>query len=65
MFVFSVITFPKDNLPLPPYTDGMVAYFCHHLSDVYVDLSDNYVHLSDIYIHFSDDFVDLSDNNHS
>ena len=35
----------------------MVAYFCHHLSDNYVDLSDNYVDLSDHY-------VDLSENYH-
>ena len=35
----------------------MVAYFCHHLSDNYVDLSDLYVDLSDLY-------VDLSENNH-
>ena len=28
----------------------MVAYFCHHLSDNYVDLSDLYVDLSDNYV---------------
>ena len=39
----------------------MVAYFCHHLSDNYVDLSDLYVDLSDIYVDLSDLFVDLSD----
>ena len=32
----------------------MVAYFCHHLSDLYVNLSDIYVDLLDL-------FVDLSD----
>ena len=31
----------------------MVAYFCHHLSDNYVDLSDLYVNLSDINVDFS------------
>ena len=40
----------------------MVAYFCHHLSDNYVDLSDNYVDLSDLYIDLSDHYVDLSEN---
>ena len=29
---------------------NMVAYFCHHLSDSYVDLSDLHVVLSDLYI---------------
>ena len=38
----------------------MVAYFCHHLSDNYVDLSDIYVDLSDIYVDLSDLYVDLS-----
>ena len=28
----------------------MVAYFCHHLSDNYVDLSDLYVDLSDNFV---------------
>ena len=28
----------------------MVAYFCHHLSDNYVDLSDLFVVLSDLYV---------------
>ena len=31
----------------------MVAYFCHHLSDNYVDLSDIYVDLSDLYVDLS------------
>ena len=31
----------------------MVAYFCHHLSDSYVDLSDLYVDLSDLYVDLS------------
>ena len=39
---------------------GMVAYFCHHLSDNYVDLSDIYVDLSDLYVDLSDLYVDLS-----
>ena len=32
----------------------MVAYFCHKLSDDYVDLSDLYVVLSNLYIDMSD-----------
>ena len=32
---------------------GMVAYFCHHLSDNNVDLSDIYVDLSDLYVDLS------------
>ena len=28
----------------------MVVYFCHHLSDIYVDLSDLYVDLSHIHV---------------
>ena len=39
----------------------MVAYFCHHLSDNYVDLSDLYVDLSVIYADLSVIYVDLSD----
>ena len=38
----------------------MVAYFCHHLSDNYVDLSDLYVDLSDLIVDLSDLYVDLS-----
>ena len=38
----------------------MVAYFCPHLSDNYVDLSDLYVVLSDLYVELSDLYVDLS-----
>ena len=38
----------------------MVAYFCHHLSDNYVDLSDLYVVLSDLYVDLSDLSVELS-----
>ena len=34
----------------------MVAYFCHHSSDNYVD----YVVLSDLYVDLSDLYVDLS-----
>ena len=40
----------------------MVAYFCHHLSDNYIDLSDLlYVVLSDLYVDLLDLYVDLSD----
>ena len=38
----------------------MVAYFCHHLSDNYVDLSDLYVDLSDLYVDLPDLYVDFS-----
>ena len=34
-------------------SETMVAYFCHHLSDNYVDLSDLYVDLSDLYVDMS------------
>ena len=37
----------------------MVAYFCHHLSDNYVDLSDIYVDLSDLYVDLPDLYVHL------
>ena len=37
----------------------MVAYFCRHLSDNYVDLSDLYVDLPVIYVNFSDAYLDL------
>ena len=40
----------------------MVAYFCHYLSDNYVDLSDLYVVMSDLYVDLSDLYVDLSLN---
>ena len=40
----------------------MVAYFCHHLSDNYVDLSDLYVDLSAIYVDLSDHYVDMAEN---
>ena len=36
--------------------DIMVAYFCHHLSDNYVDLSDLYVDLSVIYVDLSEKY---------
>ena len=43
---------------------GMVAYFCHHSSDNYVDLSYLYADLSDIYVKLSDHNVDLSEKYH-
>ena len=43
---------------------GMVAYFCHHLSDKYVNLSDLYVDWSVIYVDLSDHYVDLSKKYH-
>ena len=48
------------NLLLARY--GAMAYFCHYLSDNYVDLSDNYVDLSDLYVDLSVIYVDLSDH---
>ena len=33
-----------------------VAYFCHHLSDNFVDLSDLYVDLSDRYVDLSEKY---------
>ena len=39
---------------------SIVAYFCHHLSDNYVDLSDFYVVLSDLYVDLSELYVVLS-----
>ena len=43
----------------------MVAYFCHHLLDNYVDLSYLYVDVSVIYyVDLSDHYVDLSEKYH-
>ena len=42
----------------------MVAYWCYHLSDNYLDLSDLYVDLSVIYVDLSDHYVDLSEKYH-
>ena len=39
---------PTSELSSDPIT--LVAYFCHHLSDNYIDLSDLYVILSDLYV---------------
>ena len=56
-FVKLVYLFLKMNtmtiLVCPLYGD-MVTYFCHHLSDNYVDLSDLYVVLSNLYVDLSD-----------
>ena len=47
-----------DEFPI--YTHlSMVAYFCHHLSDNYVDLLDLYVVLSDLYVGLLDLYVDF------
>ena len=43
----------------------MVAYFCNHLSDNYIDLSDLYVDLSIILVDMSDHHVDLSEKKSS
>ena len=45
-------------------TKYMVVYFCHHLSDNYVDLSDFYVDLSIIYVDLSNHYVNLSEKYH-
>ena len=54
----------QENNARRNYYTCMVAYFCHHLSDNYVDLSDIYVDLSDLYIDLSDNYVDLSEKYH-
>ena len=54
----------RGRSPPPPILTNIltlvVVYFCHHLSDNYVDLSDLYVVLSDLYVDLSDLYVDLS-----
>ena len=67
MDVNFISPFPREPLHQqmvlkPGHTPAhdMVAYFCHHLSDNYVDLSDNYVDLSDLNVDLSDLYVDLS-----
>lgn len=40
----------------------MVAWFCLHLTNNYIDLSNEYVDLSDNYVHLLDLNVDLSDD---
>lgn len=39
---------------------SMVAWFCHHLSDIHVDLSDPDADLPDNHVDLSDPYVDLS-----
>ena len=43
---------------------AIVACFCLHLSDNYIDLSDLFVVLSVIYVDLSDHCVDLSEKYH-
>ena len=43
---------------------SMVACFCHHLSDNYVDLSDIYVDSLVIYVDLIDHYDDFSEKNH-
>ena len=38
------------------YVQYMVAYFCPHMSNDYVDMSDLYVDLSFIYVDFSEKY---------
>ena len=52
----------KQRMTVNDWLYSMVAYFCHHLSDNYVDLSDLYIDLSVIYVDLSDHYVDLSKN---
>ena len=51
---------PENKVNNAFHLRHMVAYFCHHLSDNYVDLSDNHVDLSDNHVDLSDLYVDLS-----
>ena len=50
----------RSYYTINPIWEGMVAYFCHHLSDNYLDLSGLYVDLSGLYVDLSDLYVDLS-----
>ena len=43
----------SENTYLKADVHVMVAYFCHYLSDNYVDLSDIYVDLSDLNVDLS------------
>ena len=47
VFIYWTNQFKEKNKKNKKY---MVEYFCHHLSDNYVDLSDLYVVLSDFYV---------------
>ena len=60
VFKLAVKVFTDSQVDLVVRLGSMVAYFCHHLSDLYVDLSDLYVDLSDLYVDLSDLYVDLS-----
>ena len=51
--VLTGIKSPKIEILGLFISNPMVAYFCHHLSDNYVDLSDLYVDLSDLYVDLS------------
>ena len=57
-------TLSVHDIIAPANIKNIVAYFCHHLSENYLDLSDLYVDLSVIYVNFSDHYVDFSEKHH-
>ena len=56
MYIFGYFIEQRHILVVTTQFYDMVAYFCRHLSDNYVDLSDLYVDLPVIYVNFSDDY---------
>ena len=46
VFKLAVKVFTDSQVDFVVKLGSMVAYFCHHLSDLYVDFSDLYVDLS-------------------
>ena len=52
--LFTIIIIIKSRSLISYQHLYMVAYFCHHLSDHYVDLSENYVDLTDNKVDLSD-----------
>ena len=60
--IFSNETKTNYALPIACFmVQHIVAYFCHHLLESYVDLSDLYSVLSVIYDDLSDHYVDLTE----
>ena len=60
--IFSNETKTNHALPITCFmVKHIVAYFCHHLLESYVDLSDLYSVLSVIYDDLSDHYVDLTE----
>mgnify|MGYP003685834233 CR=1 FL=1 len=54
----------ENSLQLQFKTNLMVANFCHHLIDNYVDMSDLYFDMLVIYVDLSDHYVDMSEKYH-